>query len=238
MLKGFGAMFWTFALAFIIAVVVPLPSVSAGRLTQTDYLKGVDTVIVDESVVPEHILLPQHVPTPEEIKNPSPPLILRLVRDIFSQQPWISVKQARDVPLKEQYKSNVICLNYAVSAQQETINGQPVKVGSLALQILKYHPDGTRTAIAALPPATYPFLVPDSESGFNKKIAEGVHYMTDYLPSHFVCANKYGYPSAACPDCSLDNCKPKYPFEERLRAPCPVPEKGQNIPVPCGIIPE
>lgn len=233
MSKGFESRFCIYALALVVAVSAPLSSVHAGGFTQTDYLKGVDTVIVGESVVPEHVLLPQHAPTAEEINNPPPRPILLLVKEIFSQQPWISVKQARDVPLQEQRQPNVIYLDYAVSARQDTINDQPVKVGSLALQILKYQTDGTRTAIAAFPPVTYPFLIPDSEEDFNKKLAEGIHYITDYLPSHFVCANKYGYPSATCPDCSLDRCTPKYPFEEKLRAPCPIPEKGQTIPVPC-----
>lgn len=199
-------------------------------------LKGVDTVIVGGSIVPEHRLLPEHSYslTPEEVKNPPPSPIFLVVKDIFSKQRWISVKMARDVSIEERSKPNTLYLSYAVSAQQEVLDGKAIKVGSLALQLRKYGPGGAKSAIPILP-ATYPFLIPDTEDEFNKRVAAGVRYLTSYLPSYFVCANKDAYPSKECPDCKVGACRPEHPFKEKIRAKCPPPVKGQLVPIPCGV---
>ena len=176
---------------FVFAALAYHASSASMSLFYFPSLSGIDTIIVGGSTVPEHTLLPEHSVTPEEVKNHTPDPIFLVVKDIFSKQPWISVKMVRDVPVQEWSKPNILYLNYAVSARQETFDGKTVKVGSLELQLLKFDASGPKSAIPVLP-ATYPFLIPDTGKEFNRKRAEGIHYMTDYLPGYLACVNKTG----------------------------------------------
>jgi hypothetical protein len=191
-------------------------------------LHGVDTVIVGNDIVPGHGLLPEHPLTSEEVKNPPPDPIFLVVKDIFSKQPWISVKMARDVPVQEWSKPNVIFFYYAVWARQESVDGKTFKIGSLVLQLRKYGPTGPKSAIAVLP-VSYPFIILDNEKEFYKTLDESVRSLTSFLTGYFALANS-DKPSNIDPNDKYAD----YPFGEKRHAPCPPPAKGQFTPVQCG----
>jgi hypothetical protein len=195
-------------------------------------LKGIDTVVVVRSVAPEHTLLPEHVPTANETKEP-PGLFLPLIKELFAKQPWITVKSAQGLSSTDISRSNVLLLDYAVTAQQEQLNGSAVTIASLALQIRRFDNEGRPTAIPLLP-VTYPFVVPQTEDAFYLRLGSGVRYLTSYIPGYISCANKYGHPSNTCPDCNTRACDIEHPFKSTIRPVCPPPVEGQTIPVPCG----
>jgi hypothetical protein len=200
-----------------------------GVLFDLANLDGVDTVLVGISTVPDHTLLPLHEPTVAEMKTHPPDPIVTDVKEIFAKYPWISVKDSSSVPVQEWSKPNVVFLNFAVSARNDVTDGRPVKTGALALQLWKYESDGPHSAIPVIP-ATYPFIIPATEDAFNKTIADGVHFLISYLPSYFMCANKYGEPTAQCPDCSIEACKTERPFGDYGHPKCGVFVKGKLVP--------
>lgn len=202
---------------------------TSGVLFDLADLDGVDTILIASSTVPDHDLLPIHEPSAKEMKTHPPSPLVAAVTDIFAAYPWITVKDATAVPVHEWSKPNVIVLDFAVSARRDTSGSQPVTTGALALQLWKYDTNGLRSAIPVIP-ATYPFIIPTAEDGFNKTLATGVRFLTSYLPSYFVCANRDGPPTNECPECRPNACKPGLPFGETSHAKCGGFINGHFVP--------
>jgi hypothetical protein len=209
-----------FALCLFIALLClsPLNRASASQsmpVIDLSGLKGIDTVIVSRSTVPEHTLLP-----PEDLKDHSEDFIITLVKDLFSTQPWIKFRLRSDVPFAERKKPNVLLLTYAISAQRDSHNGTVLNVGAVALQLRRHDTAGQEYAIPVVP-AVYPFIVPKSREAFRTRVAEGVRYLTSYIPGYLTCANRS--------EASSENpCFIEHPFKERLGVPCRPPD-----PRPC-----
>lgn len=202
-----------FVSIFLISLLKPASATS--KLSDFSYLQGVDTIVVSETVLPEHLLLPQKNNAANNDAK-----IYSTVKSIFADQPWIKVLRESDITYANRVKSNVLVLNYGVSAQRGFSAKEEINVGSIVMtQIIQ---DKVVSAGLASTPVSYPFVISDKQDETERKIAEGVHYLTDYLPSYFACANKRG------------ECLPIYPFQEKIFIPCPASAMGQKIPVPCG----
>ena len=187
---------------------------ATSTLSDFSYLHGVDTVVVNEETLPERILLPKENSAAQNYSK-----IYSTVKGIFADQPWIKVVSQSDITYMERVKPNVLVLNYGVSAQNDSAAKEEIKVGSIAMTQTKQDKAvGTRLTLT---PVSFPFVISDERDEFDRKIAEGVHYLTGYLPSYFACANKRG------------ECLPAHPFQEKIKASCSMSALGQKIPVPC-----
>lgn len=199
----------------IFFICLSRPALATSTLSDFTYLQGVDTVVVSEATLPEHLLLPQQ----KAVQDSSE--IYLTVKIIFADLPWVKVLRESDVTYAQRAKPNVLTLYYGVSAQNDSGTKDVIKVGSMAMAQIKM--DKIAIARLTLTPVSFPFVIPDKRDEFDRKIAEGVHYLTDYLPSYFACANKRG------------ECRPQHPFQEKIIAPCPQPVIGQQFPLPCNV---
>lgn len=227
--------FYIAALALLILSLCVVTSTTASASTlgifEPRLLKGIDTVLVSYEILPEYSLLPKETSSPETRGTISLNL-LPAVKALFAKSPWITVRATEDMTHADRSRPNVLVLVYAISTQRATINGNTLSVGSLGLQIQKHDSAKQYTAIAVVP-ATYPFVVPDTSALLGSTVDKGVRYLTSYLPGYIACANKYGHPSNACPDCSISACKLERPFQAHLPMHCPPPTSGQTVPTPC-----
>lgn len=199
----------------IFFICLSKPALATSTLSDFTYLQGVDTVVVSEATLPEHLLLPQ-----QNVAQNSSGIYLT-VKGIFANLVWIKVLRESDITYAERAKPNVLTLYYGVSAQNDSGTKGEIKVGSIAMTQIKQ--DSIASARLTLTPVSFPFVIPDKRDEFDRKIADGVHYLTDYLPSYFECANKRG------------ECRPQHPFQEKIIAPCPQPAIGQKNPLPCNV---
>jgi hypothetical protein len=224
----------------LLALAIKPASAAASKdlLFDISVLDKVTTIVVGSTTAPEHTLLPK-LPGPLGPGDHSNDIFVVAVKQVFASNPSISVKSSYDVPYEELKHPSVLVLEFVVSAQQETADGKNLKVGSLALQILPYNEQGLQPPIRIVP-ASYPFLIPDTQQEYAKKITDGVRYLIGYLPSYVSCAQvPRGYPSAECPKCQPDPCHIDEPFGEDQNPRCSVPlspKAGAVLPtrVICG----
>jgi len=186
----------TLLVMLAIASIVLLPvtraaATSDGPVFDPTYLKGIDIVYVTQKGGPKANILPW-----PPMKDPLPPSLFFLtVKEIFGKQPWVTV--TRTMERQDEVKPNVLTFEFVTSAREEVVNGRPIKVGALALQL--WHRDmplagNTSFPSHAIPihPITYPFVALDSTEEFQKQLVAGVHYLVDHLPNYFACANQVG----------------------------------------------
>lgn len=203
---------------------------ATSKLSDFSPFKGVDTVLVSISIAPEHELLPKA--SQYHGADLWDAVLISQVQDIFSAHSWITVKRVEDVPVRDRLKQNILLLDYTISAQLDTQNNKSFPIAALTLQMRNYDDKGKDIVTSGLP-AAYPFLIASDPEAFNHKIVEGVNFLTHYLPSYFVCANKQGATSQQCPDCRPDACQPLYPFEDKIKPACPKAKQGGTMPIPC-----
>jgi len=172
---------------FVLSAATQAAATSYLPLFDTTDLIGVDTVVVGGGSSSGHALFPPRKPSAIVGHD----AITLAVKDVFSKQPWISVKGFQEVDVTELSKPNVIFFDFDISAQQDSADGRAVAVGSLGLQLWKYHPHGMRSAIA-IQPATFPFLMSASAEELDKKLDTGARFLTSYFPYVLGCLKTGG----------------------------------------------
>jgi hypothetical protein len=194
-------------------------------------LQGIDTIIVFTEYGPNAALLPTYIHhfTQNDVhslfQNPSADSATVAIRQLFSKQPWITVKQWSPTRSQEPFKSNVLSLTVSLSARQEIVDGKAFNVGAVAVQLHKDLQEDVKssldpflipsipisavattvqtTHVIPISPVSYPFAIPVTSDAAQHAIADGVRYLLSYLPSYFVCAHKG------------DDCKISLPYEEK-----------------------
>jgi hypothetical protein len=178
------------------------------------FFKGVDTLIVSEIFGTEanKVLNLTHIDTG--------PVILEEVQKIFADADqhlpvsWVAIKPLTQshqmMEIKDLEQPNVMQLFFVLSARQEKINGQIIKVADLRMSLGK-----RSTRQNGGDDTSYPFVVPDSKEELQERIRDGVFYLTSKLPNYFACGNKYGRTTPQCPDCNLRVCSFYETWEER-----------------------
>lgn len=175
-------------------------------------LKGIDTISVGFIGRPESILLATYFRnTRGEIMQD---VLAVALQDIFSKEKRVLVVSNLDEK-GSTIAPNTLYMDFLLSAQQEEINGKPVKVAALWVKYRYYLTTDTLADMKAFD-ATYPFIVPDTREEFLKKIDQGVHFLTGYLPKVYNCANTGKVEQSG--DCSKD-CWLRDPWP--ANTPCP-----------------
>jgi hypothetical protein len=180
---------------------------SEGPIFELSDIKGVSTVVIAVDNGPNSVLLPAAAIDDGTGKNYRD-TIFEETKRIFASQPWISTMEhsSENISKLSRSKTPYATLRYALSLRRDNVAGTSIKIAALALQIeTQITHDKKSSHVIAQTPVTYTFIVPEDGLSFNGKLVSGVKYLTAHLPSYFLVANKYGYPSEACPDCSLDN---------------------------------
>jgi hypothetical protein len=187
-------------LFFVVGSVTwPVPAfASRGPIFELEDITGVTTILVSQDNGPDRSLFTGS-PKIVDVKDALPDPVLLAVQDVFSSQPWIKVMSLYDPEAKPRIQSTpdkpgFVMFTFTVSSQQEMMDGKPVTIGSVGMQIWKYrarsaHEAAYRYALAQSP-VTYPFLASKDEKETTKRITEGVRFLTAHLPSYFAYANK------------------------------------------------
>ena len=152
------------------------------------YFKGIDTIVVQLQSGPDYKLLDEKFKNQEfELRK----AVLEAVKEVFSSESWLKVIQYSDVVERmELLKPSMLGINIALSAQQETIDGKPVKVAAVSVSFKHFLPNGTPEEISTLVPATFPFIVDSDQQAFAEKLQKGVKFLTHYIPANICYANK------------------------------------------------
>lgn len=110
-------------------------------------------------------------------------------------------------------KPNVLQMSFVISARQENIDGKAVTVAALSVTLRRQKAEADILEISG--DATYPFVV-TNKNELATRMTEGVKFLTSFLPSYLVCANKYkyGHKSEQCPDCDISACNIDKPYGE------------------------
>ncbi len=190
-------------------------SASSSPLIDLRALKGVDTIVVADNFGPgaAKLLNVDHLKTR--------PIVLNVLQGVFSdanshlwvKDSWLSIKPALHMDIHDLQKPDVLLMSFVISAREEHVDGKAVTVGALSLTLTRSDPEGSK-ALEIAGDATYPFLVPSNPDELEKPITDGVKFLTSFLPSYLVCANKYGHKSGQCPDCEMSACHIDEPYGE------------------------
>jgi len=182
-----------------------------GPVMNPALFKGVDTLAVDDSFDPG-----QTAKLLGLTHNESRPTIISEVQKIFSDAAQrlpvsgVVIKPAFNMDIHDLQKPNALVLSFILSARQEMVAGQPVRVADLSMRLGNL---GSNNMYAEA--ATYPFTVPGTQDELQQRIRDGVFYLTSFLPSYYACGNKHGYPTKECPDCRVSACNVDEPYGEQ-----------------------
>ena len=177
-------------LLLFVAFCLLAPSAHATSLSEPidgTHLHGIDTVVVNIAPGPQASLLADYF-TPTD--NMPQDVVTQTVEEVFAKKPLTVLSYHKIVDKAEVRKPNVLSLLYTLSAQPETLNGQPVTVASLVLKIEYYMTDKTAGDVRVASTVSYPFIMPEnSKLQLSGKIAQGVRFLTAYLPTFLYCAH-------------------------------------------------
>lgn len=191
-LSFFILLFTGILTAFFLTISATRPaSADMERLFDTNYLKGVDTILVSYGGGPNSNLMPW-----PKVTYPAPPSIFILaLKDIFSEQAWIKITEKTEP--SDFTKPNVITFQFSTTVRESVIDGKSIKAGTLSILIWRGGPHSRDqvcipSRVLANPPISYPFIVPATTDELNKTLTEGVRFLTLHLPRYFACGNNVG----------------------------------------------
>jgi hypothetical protein len=159
----------------------------------TSRLKGLDTVIVSLGYGPSYQIMKDDSSYSANVDTLD--TAAQTVKEVFSKQPWITIHSTRDFkPSQDIHKPNFLVMAFMVSAQPDKVSAglfrRPVIVASLSMKLFYWDTEDTYVNVGTID-ATYPFVAPSDHAEFNARVADGVRYLTFYIPSHMYCANKF-----------------------------------------------
>lgn len=166
----------------------PAFSDSAYTAIDLDHLAGVDTLAVTVDRGPDYSL------TSKQFNASDPSLhdvATKTLRDMLSKQTWLTISPlANWVKAGEEFrKPNILVIRFLVSAKPDTVEGKQVVAASLSMKMEYILPDKSSSDVRITTPVSYPFVAPADPQKFADKVAEGVHYLTSYLPGYLNCVH-------------------------------------------------
>jgi len=189
-------------IACVLIAIITLTGSPPSFSTQSDplfdpsYLNGVDTIHVesgyDGPVLPR-IPLTTH-PSGQNV-------FVRSVRNIFASRPEVNI--ITTLSAQDAKRNSVLMLSFSVSTRVDEIEGKPVSVGALSLELWRRSEElpGPTKPISV---ASYPFVITDNADQMERTLEAGIHLLADHLPSYYACGNHIGsdpcsYSSLALP---------------------------------------
>jgi hypothetical protein len=128
--------------------------------------------------------------------------IAKAVSKAFLNYPEISAMRADKMSAEEKAQPNVLYMIFSLTAREELAGETPLRAANLSVHFFQssyYMPK----AQIGYPLTTYPFLVPNSLEGFDRKLSEAAYLLIGYVPNSIACAN-----GSNPPPCNYD------PFRE------------------------
>lgn len=152
------------------------------------YLNGIDTIVIQVYGAPDSKLLESQFKHKESYPLK---IVLETSKEVFSSLGWIKVTKYSDlVARSEKLRPNMLGVYFALSAQQEFIDGKSVTVAALTVSYRRFFSDGSSEEISTLMPVSYPFIASANQTDFSNHLIKGVKFLTHYVPSHLCHANK------------------------------------------------
>lgn len=189
-------------LAITVIAIFTFPNIALSQPNfPNEHLSDVDTVDVIVDTDFGYYLWGKRIKGEISKENP----FQKAVEEVFSSQPWITVRAWSSQNAEEHNQPNVLLLHFTLSTREEIFDGKKIELGGLSLQ-LERTVSGKKVILPAFD-ESFPFVLPASVPEMNKKISEGIYALSGHFPAYITCGNKRGYPSDTCPDCSLDACK-------------------------------
>jgi hypothetical protein len=188
-----GGVMWKTPLILALVTILlvtgrPANAICSNTLTSLhDYLKGVDTIVIDDSFAPraEKVLGVTHFDTKRAVRA--------ALNDIFYAHKYIKIPESPS----QTWADNVLVLIVEVSAREEQTSTGTIKIGAINVRLSRQNAGdgliykGEKTSIVSPLPYSYPFVASDDTEEIAKKMQEGVTYLTAMLPNIINCTNKY-----------------------------------------------
>lgn len=147
------------------------PASASAAEENIDYLKGVTSIVVDETLGNTCAILG----FTEEIQ---PSAILPAVQKVMAQTPGVSVVASQNVSKDD---LNALTLHFTFSSFTETVGGESKGAGALTMQMTKQ----TGAETGGLPLAlSLPFILPDNCSDLQQKLGDAAVQLAQYLPGY------------------------------------------------------
>lgn len=160
-------------IAVVMAVLLVSPSLAGEE--NVDYLKGITSIVVDETLGNTCAIMNLS----EEIQSSA---ILPAVQKVMAQTPGVSVVSSQNIAKDD---VNALTLHFTFSSYAETVGGETKGAGALTLQMTKQAGAETGGLPLAL---SLPFLMPDNCNALQTQLGETALQLAQYLPGHIAAA--------------------------------------------------